>query len=104
MPLYFHLISDDEIDRLKPILKVLQENREAVLDYWYELYTIHFGHDRTFSQPEFKRYCGADLDGVTQALLEQDVVALARNVRAIGDHMVERGVPFDGSIASMQPL
>jgi transcriptional regulator with PAS, ATPase and Fis domain len=101
MQRYFHLISDQEIERLAPILEILQKNREGVLGHWYELYTIHFGHDRTFSQEEFKKYFGSDLDGVTSALLAQDIVALARNVRGVGEAMHERGVPFEEIIASM---
>ena len=101
MPLYFHLISDDEIHRLEAILRLLRENREAVLEHWYELYTIHFGHDRTFSLPEFKKYYGADLDGVIEGLLAHDIVAMARSVRQVGEQMVERGVPFAEIIASM---
>jgi transcriptional regulator with PAS, ATPase and Fis domain len=101
MPLYFHLISDDEIRRLAEILQLLKENREAVLEHWYELYTIHFGHDRTFSLPEFKEYFGADLDGVLNGLLAHDIVATAGSVRDVGRRMVERGVPFAEIIASM---
>ena len=100
MQRYFHLISDQEIERLAPILEILKKHREGVLDHWYELYTVHFGHDRTFSEAEFKQYFGADLDGVT-GLVDQDIVALARNVRKVGESMLERGVPFEEIIASM---
>jgi len=101
MPLYFHLLSDKEIDRLRVVLRILQDNREGVLDHWYELYTLHFAHDRTFSQAEFKQFFGADLDAVTRTLLEHDIVALARSVHEVGERLVERGVPFAEIIASM---
>jgi transcriptional regulator with PAS, ATPase and Fis domain len=97
MPLYFHLLSDKEVDRLKVVLRVVQENREGVLDHWYELYTLHFAHDRTFSQAEFKEFFGADLDAVTRTLLDHDIVALARSVREVGEQLLERGVPFEES-------
>ncbi|MFQ5601081.1 MAG: sigma-54 interaction domain-containing protein [Candidatus Krumholzibacteriia bacterium] len=101
MPLYFHLLSDKEVERLRVVLKILRENREGVLDHWYELYTLHFGHDRTFSQAEFKEVFGADLDAVTRSLLDQDIVGLARGVREVGERLVQRGVPFEEIIASM---
>ncbi|UCE03671.1 MAG: sigma-54-dependent Fis family transcriptional regulator [Candidatus Latescibacterota bacterium] len=101
MPLYFHLLSDKEVDRLKVVLRVVQENREGVLDHWYELYTLHFAHERTFSQAEFKEFFGADLDAVTRTLLDHDIVALARSVREVGEQLLERGVPFEEIIASM---
>src|SRR5262245_23924867 len=98
---YFHLISDEEIERLAPVLRLLQANRAALLDRWYELYTLHFGPDRTFGRREFDRYCGDDLDAVLSWLLDRDVVALAKHVQAIGEQLVARGVPFDEVIASM---
>jgi transcriptional regulator with PAS, ATPase and Fis domain len=101
MQRYFHLISDQEIERLAPVVELLQKNRSGVLAHWYELYTLHFGHDRTFSQTEFDQYFGHDLDGVLSALQARDVVALARNVRQVGQSMLERGVPFEEIIASM---
>ena len=101
MPLYFHLLSDKEIDRLQVVLRVIQDNRTGVLEHWYELYTLHFGHDRTFSEAEFKDYFGNDLDVVTRALLAHDIVALAQDVRRVGERLVERGVPFEEIIASM---
>jgi transcriptional regulator with PAS, ATPase and Fis domain len=101
MPMHFHLISDHDIERLEPILRVLKENREGVLNHWYELYATHFNSERTFSKPEFKHFCGADLDGVVDALLERDIVAMTRNVRAMGERLVERGVPFEEVVASL---
>ncbi len=101
MPLYFHLLSDKEIDRLQVVLRIIRDNREGVLEHWYELYTLHFGHDRTFSEAEFKEFLGSDLDAVTGALLEHDVVALAQGVHRVGERLLERGVPFAEIIASM---
>ena len=101
MPLYFHLLSDKEIDRLQVVLRIIRDNREGVLELWYELYTLHFGHERTFSEAEFKEFLGSDLDAVTGALLEHDVVALAQRVRRVGERLLERAVPFAEIIASM---
>ncbi len=101
MARYFHLINDEEIERLGPILRILRDNRPGVLERWYELYTLHFGPDRTFAREEFESYFGLDLDAVVSTLLERDIVALAREVQKVGARMVERGVPFEEIIASM---
>jgi len=101
MSIHFHLISDHEIERLAPILRVLQENRDGVLEHWYGLYCIHYGNDRTLSKTEFERFCGADLDGVVTALLAHDMAAMTRNVRAVGEQLVERGVPFEEIVGSL---
>jgi transcriptional regulator with PAS, ATPase and Fis domain len=101
MPIHFHLISDHEIERLAPILHVLRDNRDAVLNHWYKLYAIHFGNERSLSKPEFELFCGADLDGVVNALLAHDIAAMTRNVREVGVRLVERGVPFAEIVASL---
>ena len=101
MPLYFHLLSDTEIERLQIVLRIVRDERAGVLDRWYQLYVLHFGTDRTFSKPEFEEYFGADLDGVVGALLHRDIEALAVSVRRAGRRLVERGVPFEEIIASM---
>ena len=101
MPLYYHLLSDQEIDRLGVVLRVIRANSEGVLDHWYELYTLHFAHDRTFSEGEFKEFFRDDLDAVTRTLLDHDIVALTRAVRKQGQRLVERGVRFEEIIASM---
>ena len=101
MSIHFHLISDREIERLEPILRLLKDNRTGVLDYWYELYSIHFGADRTLAKAEFDLLCGADLDGIVDALLARDIIAMARNVRNVGERLVARGVPFAELVASL---
>jgi hypothetical protein len=52
-PRYFHLLWDEEIERLRDILQVLRECHAKVLDRWYQLYTIHFGEAATLSRHEF---------------------------------------------------
>jgi DNA-binding NtrC family response regulator len=101
MSIHFHLLSDREIERLEPILRLLQDNRSAILDYWYELYCIHFGADRTFTKPEFDVYCGDDIDGIVDSLLARDILALTHNVRRVGERLVARGVPFAEIVASL---
>jgi DNA-binding NtrC family response regulator len=101
MPLHFHLLSDEEIGRLEVVMRVVRDNRAGILDLWYELYTLHFGPDRTLSRPEFDTYFGADLDAVVRAVLDGDVLELADSVRSVGRRFAERGVPFAEIIASM---
>jgi transcriptional regulator with PAS, ATPase and Fis domain len=101
VPLYYHLLTDQEIDRLAVVLRVVRDNREGVLDHWYELYTLHFAHDRTFSEAEFKDFFRDDLDAVVKTLLAHDIVALTREVQKQGRRLVERGVRFEEVIASM---
>ena len=60
-PQYFHLLWDEEIDRLREILQALRQREGDVLSRWYQLYTVHFGEAATLSQREVMTLYGHDL-------------------------------------------
>ena len=82
-------------------MRLLRENREAVLQIWYEQYLLHFGGEATFTPPEFFRVYGEELDALSQAILSHDIDALARTEHDFGRRLCERLVPFSEVIASM---
>ena len=57
-PRHFHLLFDEEIDALRPILQVVLKRMDEVIDYWYQLYVIHFGDDRTLGELDFTNCTG----------------------------------------------
>lgn len=100
-PQYFHLLWDEEIERLHDVLFVLQARHAEVLDRWYQLYTIHFGEAATLSQREFHALYGPDLTQTVAHLLQRDMERFVMDMRASGERLVERGVPFREVISSL---
>jgi transcriptional regulator with PAS, ATPase and Fis domain len=100
-PQYFHLLWDEEIDRLRDILLVLRDRHEEVLDRWYQLYTVHFGEAATLSRHEFFSLYGQDLVQTVDHLLQGDMEQFVMVMRASGEQLVERGVPFREVISSL---
>src|SRR6266404_63192 len=100
-PQYFHLLWHEEIDRLRDILLVLRDRQEEVLDRWYQLYTIHFGEAATLSRHEFFSLYGHDLVQTVGHLLHGDMEQFVMVMRASGERLVERGVPFREVISSL---
>ena len=100
-PQYFHLLWDEEIERLRDILQVLRERHGEVLDRWYQLYTVHFGEAATLSQREFHALYGQDLKQTVEYLLQGDMEQFVMVMRASGERLVERGVPFREVISSL---
>lgn len=100
-PQYFHLLWDEEIDRLRDILLVLRDRRDEVLDRWYQLYTIHFGEAATLSHHEFLSLYGQDLVQTVDYLLQGDMEHFVMVMRASGERLVQRGVPFREVISSL---
>lgn len=100
-PQYFHLLWDEEIERLRDILQVLRERHSEVLDHWYRLYTIHFGEAVTLSRHEFYSLYGRDLELMVDHLLQRDMERFVMDMRATGERLVERGVPFREVISSL---
>jgi transcriptional regulator with PAS, ATPase and Fis domain len=100
-PQYFHLLWDEEIDRLRDILLVLRDRHDEVLDRWYQLYSIHFGEAATLSRHEFFTLYGEDLAQTVGHLLRGDMEQFVIVMRASGERLVERGVPFREVISSL---
>ena len=98
-PRYFHLLWDEEIERLRTSLEILRERRQEVVRLWYQLYTIHFGEARTFSEREFSNIYGHDLERMAANLLKGDMEGFVADLRVTGEYLVERGVPFREVIA-----
>jgi len=100
-PQYFHLLWDEEIERLRDILSVLQSRHDEVLERWHQLYTVHFGEAATLSRHEFFSLYGQDLAQTVEHLLRGDMEQFVIVMRASGERLVERGVPFREVISSL---
>jgi len=100
-PKYFHLLSDGDIRALRPMLELLRDHQDVVLDRWYALYVAHFGNAITLSAPVFRDIYGRDLDALVRNLLEADMDGFEADMRALGQELVERGVPFAEVVASL---
>lgn len=100
-PRYFHLLWDEEIERLRVILEILRERHQEVMGLWHQLYTIHFGEARTLSEREFSDIYGCDLERMVANLLKGDMEDFVTDLRVTGERLVERGVPFREVIAAL---
>ena len=98
-PRYFHLLWDEEVERLRGVLASLRVNSRDIMKAWHELYVLHFGEARTLSERQFADVYGHDLDRLAANLLAGDMEEFVADLRATGEHLVERGVPFREVIA-----
>ena len=53
-PRHYHLLWDEELDALRPVLSQVSERLGEVVEHWYQLYVLHFGDKRALSEPEFE--------------------------------------------------
>ncbi|MGE0821892.1 MAG: sigma-54 interaction domain-containing protein [Candidatus Binatia bacterium] len=93
-PRYFHLLWDEELERLHEVLVLLRQHQQEVLHHWYQLYAVHFGDAVTLSEHEFLSLYGNDLRQTLGCLLEQDMEGFVIGMRATGEQLAARGVPF----------
>jgi len=98
---YFHLLWDHELDGLAAILDAVLSRQREVLDLWYQLYVLHFGDSRSLSEPEFMEIFGADLAATIGDLRVKDIDKFIADVRAVGENLAKRRVPFAEIIVSM---
>jgi transcriptional regulator with PAS, ATPase and Fis domain len=100
-PRYFHLLWDDDLDALQPVLQAIFNRRHEVVGHWYQLYVLHFGDSRTLSETEFMRIFEPALATNKSHLLNRDMDSYARDVIKLGEQLAERHVPLQEIIASL---
>src|SRR5215813_5229195 len=100
-PRHFHLLWEDELEELQPVLESIQRNRDKVLEHWYELYLLHFANSRALSRIEFFEIFGSELDTTLKDLIARDIDRFAADVRRVGEVLAERSIPFSELIVSM---
>lgn len=83
------------------MLRVVLEHMEDLVNYWYQLYVVHFGDDRTLGELEFNELYKGALAGNTQHLIEGDVDRYAIDTIRAAEKLAERRVPFAEVVASL---
>src|SRR6202011_235511 len=100
-PRYFHLLWEEDIDDLRPVLEAIKERRVEVVDRWYHLYVLHFGDSRTLSEPEFRSIFEDALERNQNDLLRHDMDAYAADLHRLGEILAEHHVSLQEIIASL---
>lgn len=100
-PRHYHLLWDEELEALRPVLRLVLEHLEEVIAYWYQLYVLHFGDARSLSESEFRDLFYNALSRNTKDLLEGDMDRYSIDTIRTGELLCERNVPFAEIVASL---
>ncbi len=100
-PRHYHLLWDEELEALRPVLTLVLEHLDGVVEHWYQLYALHFGDKRSLSEPEFRDLFHNALSRNTKDLLEGDMDRYAIDTIRTGELLCERNVPFAEIVASL---
>ena len=100
-PRYFHLLWEEDLEELRPVLAAIKERRVEVVDRWHHLYLLHFGDSRTLSEPEFRAIFEEALERNKSDLLRGDMDAYAADLHRLGEILAEHHVTLQEIIASL---
>ena len=100
-PRHFYLLFEDELEALRPLLRMVLERIDEVINYWYQLYVTHFGDDRTLGELEFHDLYRKALAGNTRHLIGGNMDRYEIDTIRIGERLAERRVPFAEVVASL---
>ncbi len=100
-PRHYHLLWDDELEALRPVLTLVLERLDEVVEHWYRLYILHFGDQRSLSELEFREIYLNSLSRSTAHLIEGDMDRYVVNTIRAGEQLCERRVPFAEVVASL---
>src|SRR5580704_18727268 len=100
-PRYFHLLWEEDLEELRPVLEAIKARRVEVVDRWYHLYVLHFGDSRTLSEPEFRSIFEDALERNQNDLLRHDMDAYAADLHRLGEILADHHVSLQEIIASL---
>jgi len=100
-PRHYHLLWDEELEALRPVLIRVLEHLGEVVEHWYQLYVLHFGDKRSLSESEFREVFYNALARNTKDLLDGDMDRYAVDTIRTGELLCERNVPFAEIVASL---
>jgi two-component system response regulator PilR (NtrC family) len=99
--LHFYLLFEEELEVLRPTLRLVLERIDEVINQWYQLYVVHFGNDRTLGELEFNDLYKRALAGNTKHLIDGDMDRYAIDTIRAAERLAERRVPFAEVVASL---
>ena len=100
-PRHYHLLWDEELDALQPVLTRVSEHLAEVVDHWHQLCILHFGDTRSLAEAEFRDLFYNALLRNTKDLLVGDMDRYAVDTIHTGELLCERKVPFAEVVASL---
>ena len=103
-PRHFHLLSDQDVEDLRPISEAIVQRRTEIVRDWYQQYVFHFGDACTFSQREFSHVFEDALRDTHSALLRGDIDKYAAETGRLGELLTQVRVPLDEVIACLNLL
>ena len=75
------------------MLRSVVERMDDVINYWYQLYVVHFGDDRTLGELEFNDLYKRALTANTKHLIDGDMDRYAIDTIRAAERLAERRVP-----------
>ncbi|HLI63368.1 MAG TPA: sigma 54-interacting transcriptional regulator [Terriglobales bacterium] len=102
-PPQLHLLHDQEMEQLQPLLKTIVRLRGEVVRQWYRLYLAHLGDSRSLSEAEFVRIFEPALEQAKSALINRDREEYARRIISLGRSLAEKHrLPLEEAIIAFQ--
>jgi transcriptional regulator with PAS, ATPase and Fis domain len=100
-PRYFHLLWEEDLEELRPVIQAIKDRRVEVVERWHHLYVLHFGDSRTLSEPEFGSIFEDALERNQNDLLRGDMDAYAADLHRLGEILAEHHVSLQEIIAAL---
>jgi two-component system response regulator AtoC len=101
-PRHFYLLSDQDLDELRPMSETIVRRRSEIVRDWYQQYVFHFGDSRSLSQGDFERIFENALQHTQAALVAGDIDKYAAEVSQLGELLAEQRMPLGEVIAALQ--
>jgi hypothetical protein len=96
-PRHFHLLSDQDLDDLRSISRMILQRHSEIVQDWYRQYVFHLGDGQTLSRQEFRHIFEDALEKTQSALLKGDLHEYAAELSKLGTLLAEHSMRWMNS-------
>jgi len=95
------LVTFQDFASFRPVAKALIDHQDSLFEKWHELYSRHFGANRSLSDQTFDRILGRGLEESMRSIIDADLDGYTSSLRRVGTKLAARKVPFTEILTSL---
>jgi transcriptional regulator with PAS, ATPase and Fis domain len=95
------LVTFQEFAGFRPVAKALIDHQDSLFGKWHELYSRHFGANRSLSSQTFDLILGRGLEDSIRSIIDADLDRYTSSLSRVGTKLAVRQVPFTEVLTSL---
>ena len=95
------LVTFQEFASFRPVAKALIDHQDSLFGKWYELYSRHFGANRSLTDQSFDLVLGRGVEDSIRSIVDADLDRYTSSLNRVGTKLAARNVPLVEVLTSL---